>query len=362
VALTAIVVVSCAAAVASAVPEFPKNIVLLIGDGMGPAQVTAAKIHAGELNMERLPMGGLQCTFAHDALVTDSAASGTALATGYKTSNGAISVTPDGRPVTTVLEHAESAGMATGLVSTCSMTHATPAVFAAHVDNRHKDNEIALQMAEAGIEVLFGGGWAYFTPRTSPGGMRDDGRDLMAELERRTTVVRTPAAFRELGDVDSAVGLFVREHPGRASEREPSLVELTTKALEILSKDEDGFFVMIEGSQIDWAGHENDPEYLIEEMMDFDAAVGAAVDFAERDGNTLVIVTADHECGGLTVIGGSLDDRVFAANNACDGHTATMVPILTMGPGADRFGGIIDNTDVGRTLIELVEGHADTRQ
>ena len=339
---------------AGAEEGIPKNIILLIGDGMGAAQITAAKIHAGELNMERLRAGGLQCTFAENELVTDSAASGTALATGHKSNNGAISVTSDKRPLTTVLEHAEALGMATGLVGTCSITHATPAVFATHVDNRHKDNEIALQMAESGVDVMFGGGWAYFTPRTTPGGMRGDGRDLLAELSERMTIVRTPEAFRNLGDVESAVGLFAREHPGVAAERDPSLPDLTEKAIEILSRDPDGFFLMVEGSQIDWAGHENDADYLIEEMMDFDAAVGVAVDFAERTPGTLVIVTADHECGGLTVIDGSIEKHVFKPHHSCDNHTATMVPLLCMGPGSDRFGGIIDNTDIGRNLIELV--------
>jgi len=356
--VTTLALVLCALGVAlpTTAGELPKNIIFMIGDGMGAAQITAARIHAGQLNMERLPGGGLQYTFAEDELVTDSAASGTALATGYKTYNGAISVTDDGRPVTTVLEHAEAAGMATGLVSTCSVTHATPAVFATHVDTRNMDQEIARQMSEAGLEVLFGGGWGYFTPRTLPGGMREDDRDLIAELERTTTVVKTGEAFRELGDVESAVGLFSRDHPGVASERDPSLVELTTKALEILSRDTDGFFLMIEGSQIDWAGHENDAEYLMAEMMDFDAAVGVVLDFAERSPETLVIVTADHECGGLTVIDGSLEERVFRPNHSCDDHTATAVPILSGGPGSERFGGIMDNTDIGRNLIELVAG------
>ncbi len=339
----------------------PENIILMIGDGMGPAQVTAAKIHAGELNMERLTSGGLQWTFAEGALVTDSAASGTALATGHKTHNGAVSVTSDGRPVTTVLEHAESRGMATGLVATCSITHATPAVFAAHVVDRSMDNEIARQMAESDIEVLFGGGRAYFTPRSTPGGLRDDGRDLLAELGGRSAIVTSAEEFRELGEVDSAVGLFARQHPGRADAREPSLVELTSKAIEILSRDADGFFLMVEGSQIDWAGHENDADYLVDEMMDFDAAVGAALDFAEQDGRTLVLVTADHECGGLAVVGGSLERREFVADHAGDNHTAIMVPILAAGPGSERFSGIIDNTDIGRRLIELVSGaSADT--
>jgi len=135
--------------------EVPANIVLLIGDGMGVAHVTAARIEFGNLHMERLPVGGLLTTFASNRLVTDSAASGTAFATGYKTYNGAISVSPDKEPLKTVLEYAEERGLATGLVATCSITHATPAVFAAHVDSRQNEKEIARQMTASGVDVLF---------------------------------------------------------------------------------------------------------------------------------------------------------------------------------------------------------------
>ncbi|MCK4409934.1 MAG: alkaline phosphatase, partial [Candidatus Eisenbacteria sp.] len=246
--------VAAGMATASATPH---NIILLIGDGMGVSHVTAAKIELGTLHMERLTAGGFVTTFASNRLVTDSAASGTAFATGHKSYNGAISVSPDKEPLKTVLEYAEERGLATGLVVTCSITHATPAVFAAHVDNRRKDKEIARQIASSGVDVLFGGGWSFFLPNSEPGGARTDGLNLLDELRERMPVALSAEEFRNLPEANAAAALFYPGHPPTVASREPSLAEMTGRALEILSRDEDGFFVMIEGSQIDWAGHEN---------------------------------------------------------------------------------------------------------
>ena len=335
--------------------DVPVNIVFLIGDGMGVGQVTAARIEYGSLHMERLPVGGLLTTFASNRLVTDSAASGTAFATGHKSYNGAISVSPDHEPLKTVLEYAEERGMATGLVVTCSITHATPAVFAAHVDSRQKDKEIARQIVSSGVDVLFGGGWSFFLPNTEPGGARTDGLNLLDELRERMPVALSVEEFRNLPDTDAAAALLYPGHPPSVAYREPSLAEMTGRALEILSRDEDGFFVMIEGSQIDWAGHENDHDWLMDEMADFDEAVGVVMDFAETDGRTLVIVTADHETGAYSVLDGSLERHEVTRPDFGSGdHSAAMVPLLAYGPGSAAFGGMQDNTDLGRTLIRYV--------
>ena len=336
-------------------PEFPANIILLIGDGMGVGHVTAAKIELETLHMERLTAGGLVTTFASNRLVTDSAASGTAFATGHKSYNGAISVSPDHEPLKTVLEYAEERGMATGLVVTCSITHATPAVFAAHVDSRQKDKEIARQIVSSGVDVLFGGGWSFFLPNTEPGGARTDDLNLLDELRERMPVALSVDEFRGLPDTDAAAALFYPGHPPTVADREPSLAELTDRALEILSRDSDGFFVMIEGSQIDWAGHENDHGWMMDEMADFDEAVGVVMDFAETDGRTLVIVTADHETGAYSVLDGSLERHEVTRPDFGSGdHSAAMVPLLAYGPGSAAFGGMQDNTDLGRTLIRYV--------
>lgn len=339
----------------------PKNVILLIGDGMGVAHVTAAKVAFGELEMERFPYGGLCTTFPDGSFVTDSAASGTALATGVKTVNGAISVTPEDAILKTALEYAEENGLATGLVVTCSITHATPAVFVAHVDERGRYHDIAEQIAASGVDVLFGGGAGYFTPMGS-GGTRPDGQDLLAAMQERMVVARTAEEFESMGDVGTAAFLYAKEHPGQADSRPVSLAELSRRAIEMLSKDTDGFFLMIEGSQIDWAGHDNDKVYLLAEMADFDAAVGAVLDFAERDGRTLVVLTADHETGGLTVDQGSVPDEWLGPVEwSSESHTAAMVPVLTYGPGSAALGGIVDNTDIGAFLIEAVGGEQRER-
>jgi alkaline phosphatase len=334
----------------------PRNVILMIGDGMGTAHVTAAKVVAGRLEMERLPVGGFVTTHPHGQFITDSAASGTAFATGEKTYNGAISVSPSKEPLRTVLEHAEERGMATGLVVTCSVTHATPAVFAAHVDSRQKDNEIAKQMASSGVDVLFGGGRSFFLPRRLSGA-RDDDEDLLEALRLRMSVALSAGEFRMLGDVEAAAALLSSEHPPPVGTRDPPLNELTEKALEILSRDEDGFFLMVEGSQIDWAGHENDHEWLVAETIDFDRAVGVVMDFAERNPGTLVVVTADHETGGYALLDGSIERKALSNPHfGCDDHTATMVPLLAYGPGSESLGGILDNTEIGRALIGFVQG------
>jgi alkaline phosphatase len=333
----------------------PRNVILLIGDGMGVSQITAAHIELGPLNMERLPVGGLVMTFAGNRLVTDSAASGTAIATGHKTRNGAVSVTPDGKPLKTVLEYAEEQGKATGLVVTCALPHATPAAFAAHVESRDNYLGIAKQMVGSGVDVLFGGGWSYFVPNSEPGGSRKDGINLLDTLSERMPVVMTVEDFRDLPETDAAAAFFYPEHPPAAETREPGLAELTEKALEILSKDEDGFFLMVEGSQIDWAGHENDHDWLIDEMADFDGAVGVAASFAERDGSTLVVVTADHETGAYAVLDGSLEKHSVTRPSFGSGdHSAAMVPLLAYGPGSETLGGISDNADLGQALIGFV--------
>jgi len=355
--LLVLIAAGCAHAPARPAPSpvaGPRNVVLMIGDGMGTAHVTSAKVAAGRLEMERLPVGGIVSTWSASALVTDSAASGTALATGHKTVNGTVAMSPVGVALRTVLDHAEDRGMATGLVVTCSITHATPAAFVAHVAGREDNLEIAQQIAASDVEVLFGGGWSHFLPAAEGGG-RHDGLDLLSAIRERMPVALAPAEFRALGDTERAAAFFAPDHPGRARERDPDLRELTWKALEVLSRDDDGFFLMVEGSQIDWGGHENDHAWIVDEMLDFDAAVGVVMDFAERDGRTLVVVTSDHETGGYALLDGSLERRAITAPHfACDDHTASMVPLLAYGPGSHAFGGMSDNARVGELLIEYV--------
>jgi alkaline phosphatase len=309
--------------------------------------------------MERCPVGGLVLTHSGNSMVTDSAAAGTAMATGYKTSNGTVSQTPGGIPLKTVLEVAEEKGKSTGLVCTSAVTHATPASFAAHAAKRSMQPAIAEQLAAAEIEVLFGGGLGFFLPNTAAGSLRTDETDLLHSLSNQMTVVTTLEQFDAMGVPERAAGLFASNALPKASEGRIALSVMTAKALEILSRNKTGFFLMVEGSQIDWGGHANDTDYVLSELFDFDEAVGVALDFAELDGDTLVIVTSDHETGGFVLLDGSVDSRFVSETSfAVEKHSASMVPLFAYGPGAEAFGGIRDNTELGRIMMEHVGGNA----
>lgn len=334
---------------------FPKNIILFIGDGMGVTHITAGKIVKGVLNLESFRYLGLLTTHSRNAFITDSAAAATAMATGYKTDNGAISVSPGKGPLKTVGEYAEENGKSTGFVVSSSVTDATPSAFVAHVERRTREDLIAEQIANSDIDVLFGGGWAYFVPKSVKGSKRADEKDLIAILKKRMKVIRSVEEFQQLGMMDSVAGFFAAEHPPQATYRKPQLPELTNKAIEILSRNKAGFFLMVEGSQIDWAAHTNKQDYILNEMIDFDNAVGVGLEFAKSNLQTLVLVTADHETGGFAIHHGSVEERRISDSGfTTSEHTAAMVPIFAYGPGSSVFSGIKDNTFVGKTLIQYL--------
>ena len=257
------------------------------------------------LALDAVQTGSVE-TAPTDARVTDSASSATAYASGVKTYNGAIGMDVDQRPVPTILEAAEAAGKATGLVATSRITHATPAAFAAHVPTRSAEAAIASQMLTQNIDVLIGGGARFFQ---SDGGSRTDGRDLFAEARAAGTIVATSRAdFDALGAVPAGqpvLAVLAPDHLAydldRAATDEPSLAEMTTLALERLQGDPDGFFLMVEGSRIDHAGHANDAAGVVHDALAFDRAAAAALAFAREHPGTLVVATADHETGGLTL-------------------------------------------------------------
>jgi alkaline phosphatase len=330
--------------------EGPFGMILMIGDGAGLGYWSAARFQSRDLSIQRFPVVGLVDTRSADSWITDSAAGATAYAAGVRTFNGAIGLGPDSLAVRTVLELAESKSWSTGLVATSTITHATPASFAAHVPSRNMHWAIADQMAKAGVDVMLGGGRKFFDPVERP-----DSADLLAELARDATLVEGDAEFEalDLDDVDRLVGFFAEENPGSALERRPSLPEMTRAALDLLDDDDDGFFLMVEGSQIDWRGHENAPvQAVLAEVADFDHAIRTALRFQEQRPNTLIVVTADHETGGLALHADSTGR--FGAHYTTDGHTATMIPLFARGPGAERFGGVHDIDEVGRLLLQLV--------
>lgn len=350
-ALIAVMVLSSASWAAA-----PRNVILMIGDGMGFPQVTLARLSLAEgatLAMDSMKYGGSAKTHSANATVTDSAAGGTALATGYKTNNGMIATTPDGKAVQTILEAAQTRKKSTGLLTTVTITHATPASFGAHVDARADEAGIAPQYLERRIDVLMGGGRYYFMPKSQEGSKRADERDLLAEAKQLGyAVTNTPEEMRAVKS-GKLLGLFQLSSLSAVAP-DPPLAEMTAKAIELLSQNKNGFFLMVEGGQIDWRAHDNDAAGTIKHMMDFDAAVAKALEFARRKGDTLVIVTADHETGGLTIIYPDKDSGdKFKCAWSTKGHSGCTVPVLAEGPGAELFGGTMDNTDIPKRIAEL---------
>lgn len=323
-------------------PEKPaaKNIIFLIGDGMGLQQMHAAYVvNGGTLAIERASHVGLQKTHSINRYITDSAASGTAIACGKKTKSGMIGMDSAMNELESILKVAERYGMATGLVSSSAITHATPASFIANEVSRNDYEAIAADFLKTDIDVFIGGGLDHFTQRA-------DGRDLTEELSQKGYTITT--TLQEAMDHTAGkLAAFTApgHNPNMLNDRGDMLPLATKKALELLSQNENGFFIMIEGSQIDWGGHANDQEYVITETLDFDAAVKMAMDFAEQDGETLVVVTADHETGGMVVLNGNYEKRAVETTFTTGGHTGIMVPVYAFGPGAELFTGIYDNID-----------------
>jgi len=325
----------------------PKNIILFIGDGMGVAQVFSGMTVNGSLNMEQMPFIGFSKTQSADNYVTDSAAGGTAISTGKRTYNGAIGVDVNGENLTTILEYSERNGKATGLVSTSAITHATPASFIAHQPKRSMYEEIAADFMNTDIDVFIGGGGDFFTKRV-------DGRNLVLELNEKG--YRVGYNIDEIAEVNNGklAVLTAVGHNAGYRDRGEMLTKSTSKAIEVLNNaDSKGFFLMVEGSQIDWGGHQNDASYVTGEVLDMDKALAEALKFAIEDRRTLVLVTADHETGGMTVNNGDPAKGSVKTGFTTGSHTAVMVPVFAFGAGASEFVGIYDNTEIFEKMYKL---------
>jgi alkaline phosphatase len=325
----------------------PKNIILMVGDGMGAAQIYAGlTANKGKLNLERCTTVGFHKNQASDNYVTDSAAGATALASGQKTYNGAIGVDATGKPIPTILEIAEQNGLATGLVATCSITHATPACFISHQPSRALNEPIALDFLKTDIDVFIGGGRKYFSKRS-------DGLNLMDSLKSKGYQIANSISEAQKITNGKLAAFLADEQQAKFSEgRGDELVKSTEVALQILKGNKKGMFMMIEGSQIDWGGHSNDTQYIVDEMVDFDNAIGKVLDFAAADGNTLVIITADHETGGFSIVGGDMKTGTVEGKFTTGGHTGVMIPVFAYGPGSEKFSGIYQNTDIYKKMFE----------
>lgn len=332
----------------------PRNIILMIGDGMGLSQISAAVYeNKRPTHFERFQHIGFHKSYAAGELITDSAAGATAFACGIKTYNGAIGMSVDTLPRQTILEEAELRGLATGLIATAFIVHATPAAFFGHQPVRTFYEPIAADLLEVDIDLIIGGGLKYFNRRDS------DERDLVRELIDKDYNVSTYMdASLDAIDVRSSkklVHFTADRHPVPVSAGRnylPYASRLGPRFLRNISEGR-GFFLMIEGSQIDWAGHGNEGQLMIEETLDFDRAIGEVLDFARADGETLVIVTADHETGGLALNEGSSRGHIETAFTT-NGHTASLVPVLAYGPGAENFKGIYENTEIYHKMRRLL--------
>lgn len=307
-------------------PAKAKNIILLIGDGMGPSHFGAAWLYSTrvlgkELRMVELMRRGRTAYMVNDtadAIVPESAAAASQMATGEKMTARAVSVAADRKtPVKTILEIAKEKGLAAGLVTTSRITDATPAAFAAHVAYRSDEEAVAVQELQAGVDVLLGGRKQFFLP-ASAGGKRQDGRDLVEEARQAGYAVVGDAAGLKAASGSKILGLFnmgnLAYEIDRTKTAEPSLAEMAAKTLEILSRNPKGFFAMIEGGRIDHAAHRNDAAGTIHEVLAFDAAVGVALDFQRQDPNTLLIVTADHDTGAMALVGGGRTSKGYGGN------------------------------------------------
>ena len=333
-------------ATASSAASRPKNVILVIGDGMGAAHVTAARWIRGEkLQLLRMPVTGMVATHCADEAVTDSAASASAYATGKKANYRALSVDPvTGNAVPTVLEIAADSGKATGLVTTTDFWDATPAAFASHAKQRYTEApSIARQMVNSKADVVIGGGIDRLGKEELP---------TLAELKQSNRAVVTTRAELEATKAARVLGVF-KTQPNDTEDPNAPLWALAKWAIDKLSADPDGFFLLIENEGIDSSSHNNHSRDVAKSLVEYDEALRVALDFAAARNDTLVIAVGDHETGGLRIQQGR-DQKRWRMEWATVEHTGTSIPIFAYGPGSELFTGYLDNTDVGKKLITFV--------
>ena len=353
-----------------------KNVILLIGDGMSASQITSYRLLKegpnGRIAVDNFPISGIVLTHSADAIITDSASSATAYSTGSKTKNGFLGVDQEGRILENLTEKLDNYGFMSALISTSEVTHATPAAFSSHVDSRRNTDEISSQMLESKVATILGGGRKFFLSAEN-GGKRKDKRDLLEEAKKSHKILmhKHELDISRITPSDRILGLFADEHlrdeenPDNHSS-EPTLTEMLRFSLERAEAAIDnqcrGSFIMVEGSQVDWAGHANNIDYLERELKEFDEATRYALEYAKKNPDTLVVVTADHETGGLLIEPIALsyytgNNIKFSFNTAIGGgsHTGVPVPVYAYGPGSLNFSGTLDNTDVYRAILSALD-------
>lgn len=340
-------------AIAAQAQKAPKNVIIMIGDGMGYNTVALRILDTkGASNFERFNSIGSIKTYCADGKITDSAAGGSAFGIGEKTYNGAVGVDVNKTIKPNLMEVAQKNNTATGIVVTCALTHATPAAFSAHQPNRSMGEEIANDIANANIDLLVGGGMKYFSKRK-------DGKDLIQKVKDRGYSVYTDTSSYFASQNRKSMVILADDHMKAANkDRGNYLPRAVEKTINLLNENKKGFVMMIEGSQIDWACHGNDTEMLRAEMADFDKTIGVALDFAKKDKNTLVLVFADHETGGVTlppVETNSLSEEYgdYTVKYSTGAHSGTLIPVFAYGPGAETFQGIYENYEIFHKILKL---------
>jgi alkaline phosphatase len=328
----------------------------MIGDGMGVGQFSSASIMlhgpAGGLAVESAPITGLVRTYAGNDLATDSAAASTAMATGYKAPKTAISMLADGRRPLTLMEAAKASGLATGVLTTSGLADATPAGFLVHADNRYQYAQIFSAILATENDILMGGTWIHHHKAKHD----QEYMYLVDHVDELGTAAGYHVVRNE-SDLAFARTPILALFPPRGKSADghgPELVITTEFLLGSLGRKESGFFALIESELPDGAGHKNSISGVVDAVREFDEAVALAVEWAELRGDTLVLVTADHDTGGLGVFDGDYDDGIAEVRWASNLHTAQWVPLFAFGPGAEHFSGVMDNTDIGVLIAKLL--------
>ncbi len=327
-----------------------KNVILMIGDGMSLNHIQCAwTCNRGKLWLENAQATGLSKTPVENELIADSGAGGTAIAIGHKTMYHSVGVDKNGNPQPSLINLAHDKGLSTGVAVTCRLWDATPCDFLSHHVDRDQEQELIGLFPESPVDYVFGGGASMFKPEN-----REDKRDIFKELEEKGySLVPTVEDFLNYEGGKAYCVPFEKDTP-EPLERKDMLAKVSMKQLELLSKNENGFFLMIEGSQLDDYGHWNQIEGLMQETLDFDQTAGEMFKWAAQNGETLVVVTADHETGGVTLIGGELESGTIETRFTTGSHSGVMVPIYAFGPGAEQFTGIMPNTEIFHKIKSIL--------
>ena len=330
------------------------NVIFLIGDGMGLEQVSCAWVlNHGKLNLDNFGIVGLSRTYSADHLITDSGAGGTALASGHKTGNEHVGTDINGEPLYSMLHKAHTLGWKTGVVTTCHLADATPVDFCCHNVHRYNTEAIIADYAKCNVDYIAGGGSYYFSAKN-----REDGRDIADEMAQEGYTVALTE--EELNAAPLPVlGLLAEDNLPVALERGDLFRHMVSRGIDLLSKaaaaEEKGFAMMIEGSCIDDWLHANKIDLAMEEVLDFDRTIGDVLEWAAKDGHTLVVVTADHATGALTLQDGDLEEGKIGVAFGNDSHNGIAVPYYVWGPGATYFGGIFENSELGELIASFIQ-------